>query len=307
MTATKKIQNPLLTLMALSTCIGLGCDPNVIAPIPSPIAPDEDKIVTSSLMLEVENEQPVAVVGFDGAVEGTGVVKLFNRRNGIESLVPTTRDGSFATAVSALPRDVFEVSYVDGDRVSEPVEITIEALDANNKRVSEYEPLVDEVENPPEGTSSNPDGEKNEDRDDHAPPVNVGGGGTAGAVDCEAGEEEADPCDGDGADEPATEPDPAPDTPTDEQNNFSGNSAPTILTGFKDGLFRLEGTAGSTWPGANLIFANQTTGDAVQVTANEYGAFVVEIEAELGDEIMFFSQNPENPTVTGPAQFFTVQ
>jgi hypothetical protein len=301
-----KMQKPLFYLLAAGLA-ALGCDLSVIAPLPSPHQPDEEKIVTSSLMLEASDAAPterlVAVVGFDGAVEGTGTVRFVNRRTAAEATFNAAQGGTFAASLFAIPGDEFDVVYVtEDDRVSEATVLSVRALDVNNKRVSAGEPLVDidvDGDGDYDGQAAEPtsDNSTTAENDDEisAPPLDTAGG-FQGSTDpeCAGDNPPADcpdrPSSGGGTEDPAT----------------PESSALQVISSYADGVFHLQGMPGFTSANAVLIFANQNSGGVASTMADDNGAFQISFAADQGDQILLFTQNPVTPEVTGEAQQFTV-
>jgi hypothetical protein len=54
------------------------------------------------------------------------------------------------------------------------------------------------------------------------------------------------------------------------------------------------------------VAANNTRGTVDVSPADASGAVVLAIEASVGDEILLFTQSPDNPTLTSPATRFFV-
>lgn len=113
-------------LVALS---GLwGCEPGVIAPLPSPDQPDDGRIITSSLTQSADPDTDVlvAVVGFEGAVDGAAGVEVSNVRTGRVVSVSASEGGSFSAAAYGRSDDTLEVRQLDAQgRKSEPVSLVV--------------------------------------------------------------------------------------------------------------------------------------------------------------------------------------
>lgn len=72
------------------------------------------------------------------------------------------------------------------------------------------------------------------------------------------------------------------------------------------GTLNIEGRAGFTSPNVLVVASNATRGTVDVSPADSTGAVVLAIEAEVGDEILLFTQSPDNPTLTSPATRFLV-
>ena len=108
----------------------VGCDPQTIAPLPSPFTPPPDgtNILLSSLTAEEHADRLVAIVGFDKAVAGQGDVKIVNTRTGAGLQYASTKSGTFAAAFEAQAGDALAVSFVREGVESESIEVTVPSV-----------------------------------------------------------------------------------------------------------------------------------------------------------------------------------
>ncbi len=301
----------ILTLLMASALVMASCEPpGAIAPLPSPLEPDDDKIITSSLMRasdsEAAEEKLVAVVGFDGAVEGEGMVRLVNLRNRVVDEYDSTISGSFSAAVLALPDDSYDVVYITADgRESKPVRLTVAAIEQADR---DSDTLV-EVDDP-----QVPAGGGGDDNPDEQPNTGEAGGrdssenqGTPPPLpaftNMDSDDDEHEP-----VTEPPADPDDAPPpeegdgTKTDQETTAGAGVA--IATSVQNGVFHFQASAGFTWANAIVIFTNHTRGTAHSTIANESGAINISFGADEGDIIIVFTQHPENEDITGEALTF---
>jgi hypothetical protein len=93
-------------------------------PLPSPVAPDETLVITSSLTLASNtNDGEVAVLGLDGAATPDGKIRVRNMRTETTSDTPTSPHGAFAVVVTARLGDVLQIAFVDDEgNESDPIE-----------------------------------------------------------------------------------------------------------------------------------------------------------------------------------------
>lgn len=242
------------------------CDPAVIAPLPSPVRPDEDRITTSSLGLttDTSTDSLVAVVGLPGAVSEAGDVRVTNERTGVENVFLATEVGTFSATVYGRAGDELTLVYIDADsRESEPLELTI----------NEYPDEKDEPTNG--GVTGEP----------ASPPMVPGSGFEFG--------------DSDGGGQ-CTEPDcetPEPNAPDDRL---------AVIWSFDGTELHVEGGEGFTTPNANVVVSNHSTGMVAVVNATDKGAARIDIPASVGDQIIMFAQSSIDASLTSPAITFTV-
>lgn len=282
----KYTSHTLLLLMIGAAC--LACEePGVIAPLPSPIAPDNDKIISSSLTVdpaaEKPQDRPVAVVGLEGAVVEAGQVEITNARTGAVANYDTTDAGSFSAVALGQPGDELELIYVDldGGR-SESTRVTIGVI------LPQRDDALQGAGEPPEGPpdfSAIP-GDENE--------TDVGaGGGTPcpeGETDCDGYEE------GNGETDPNT-----PSAGTDGDD--AGKTTLAATTSLENGELRIMAGPGFTAPGSIVVFANHTSGAAHATTADSAGGLTIIFPAEVGDEIHMIGQNPTTGETNAFVQF----
>lgn len=112
------------------TRAAIGCDPQDIAPLPSPITPppDGEQLLLSSLTVGEEAERLVAIVGFEHAVTGRGDVKIVNTRTQAGLQYASTDKGTFAATFQARAGDGLEVSFILNGVESEPVAVKVPAV-----------------------------------------------------------------------------------------------------------------------------------------------------------------------------------
>ncbi len=237
---------------AAAVAVLWGCEPGVIAPLPSPEQPDDDRIITSSLTAseDTETDTLVAVVGFDGAVSGSQTVELTNRRTGKVLTARTTEAGGFSAAAYGRSLDTLELRAVaDDGRKSEAVELVVTAY--------------------------------------AAPEITAQGEPTAGPPMAPGFQEDADNAGGGAVD----------DTKSQRLD---------VIWQYANGVLSIDASPGFTSPGDIVILANNATGGVVAVAADGTGAAYLELEAEVGDEMLLFNQDAGNPGLTSPAVRFFV-
>ncbi len=234
-----------------ATLVVSSCDPNVIAPLPSPEQPDDDRIITSSLtaVSDTSSDFLVAVVGFEGAVGKAATVELTNPRTGKVVEVLATASGGFSAAPYGRADDVIEVRQVDAQGArSEPLTL----------RVAAYEPPKAEA--------------------------------TAGA--------EAGPPSAPAFQDDSREPDASGGTEAAKRLD--------VIWQYSDGVLRIDAAPGFTTPGDIVILADNDTGVVVAASADDVGAARLEVNAEVGDEMLLFNQDAGNSALTSPAVRFFV-
>lgn len=100
-------------------------------PMPSPGAPDTERILLSATPRRDGTFAVLGLIGLPGAVEGTGRLLVTHALTGAVSEVVTGAEGSFAAVVSGAAGDrlVLRYSAADGSRPSDPVEIFVPVYD----------------------------------------------------------------------------------------------------------------------------------------------------------------------------------
>lgn len=98
----------------------------------------------------------------------------------------------------------------------------------------------------------------------------------------------------------------APDGAADPDDKDDVTGRLPVYWWLEAGTLNIEGRAGFTSPNALVVAANNTRGTVDVSPADATGAAVLAIEASVGDEILLFTQSPENPTLTSPATRFFV-
>lgn len=297
--------NLLLLVPAIGAMAILSCDPSVIAPLPSPIEPDEDRIVTSSLPMAVESggepvERLVAIIGFDGAVEGLGKVRFTKVRTRAEVSYPSSDAGSFTASVVALPGDELDVVYENEDgRESDPIRIVVDQFALPEGREGTKQTAnVD----PDTGFATMPC-ERDEQgecvAEPESPPPSVGTD-AGDPTDAEPG------TDGDNATGSATnegedggDDDGDSDGVHDELDELSGGAVELQAAGYySSGEYTFMAPAGFVAADSLMIFANQSSGAVHTTTADSTGGFTITFEAEQGDWILMFAENPATGATT---------
>lgn len=286
-----------LALMLVMASIS-SCDPNAIAPLPTPVSPDNDRIITSSLTAgeatedttepQAVPERLVAIVGLPGAVAGDGEVLLVNQRTGLESRVPATGLGTFSAALFAVPSDIYALRYVSPDGAeSDAIEVGVTQFDPGS------------VTQLPSGSG-------------------------AGFQSDESGSKDGDGTMGDNTDDPDASPPPAPGTsecetpPCEDDASNATDQPPVDATGgaerqtlaliwsIEDGALRLQAQPGTLAANSNVIISNSVTGAVQLEAADANGGLNVTVQATPGDVLLIFTQAANDPDATSPAQQFTV-
>lgn len=257
----------IVTLLGFALTL-VGCGPDAIAPLPSPLddyEPNTTNILVSSLTVEEEaqKEQLAAIIGIDDAVAGRGQVRITNTRKvGESSLFNSTEKGGFVATVLALPGDELRLSYIDEDqRESESIVLSVRAVAA---------PKALEPSNVGGGAGSDPDKENSSES---------------------------------GTD---TEPSPPATSATDLDGDGSEEAVINLTLIYTDGSARLVGGANFIGPNNVLVIANQANGSVFAATADEQGAIDQTFPAQLGDVVVLFSKNAINNSLTSPATSFVV-
>lgn len=285
-TAIRLIATLLVALMVAS------CDPTAIAPLPSPVQPDDDRIVMSSLTVDEgePTERLVAVVGFDGAVTGLGDVEFTNTRSGATMTIPSTEVGAFTTAIFALPGDTFDVRFSTEEGLRS---------DATQLQVAIIMPADGDRANIPAGGSA---GEPADSEDDARPepPKVIWDNNFAAGGDCEDGSEEDCPGEQPGTSGTGSEAQPPSDPDSD------GKAQLAVEWWLADGELHITAEAGFTSPNAIVVAANQTTGGVHTTAADSVGGVDLSFPAQAGDQVLMFTQNPGDASLTSEAIAFTV-
>ena len=250
------------------TVLCLGCEPEAIAPLPSPVEPDGTRILLSSLTaVETEDNEEnrlVSVVGTPGAVNDVGAVEITNvRTNEMVSAVASTL-GTFAGRAYGRPDDGLRLVYVNAEgRRSRATNITI----------SEYSPAsslaATDASNQPTVPGAPPESSESTD-----------------AEPCAAEDED---CLAAGSDTP------------------EGGEEIDWVASFSNGIVTLQGPIGFADQDSIVIVSNLNTGAVISANVNtDTGAVRVEIPAENGDVLLVFAQDSEDANLTSPAVEFLV-
>ena len=95
----------------------MSCDPQNIAPLPSPAEPDGTRVLLSSLTAgdpsTPDVNRLISVVGTPGAVGDVGTVEITNTRTGVLAVASATPAGTFAGKSYGQPGDTLELVYID--------------------------------------------------------------------------------------------------------------------------------------------------------------------------------------------------
>jgi hypothetical protein len=253
-------------LLLISAASLTACEPDAIAPLPSPVAPDDTRIFTSSLTIEGTSSEPelIAVVGMNECVAGSGDLRIVHTETDTEHLVATTDTGSFSTTLKARPGDSLTLQYINSDGVeSEAVTIAVPSYEPTQRSTSRR--------NTGEPDESNP-----------APPSppkvyedaqeNCVGSNCVGGTD-------------------------NPETDTDTLN---------IDMWVENGVLYLSGDAGFATADSRIILTNLATGQVAEGQADSEGALDIHIPAKQGDKVALFSHHHDHHNLTSPAVLMDV-
>jgi hypothetical protein len=128
-------------LLIIPFCLA-GCEPGTAAPLPSPLTPDDTRLVVSSLTDKDDTaaESPVAVVGLSGAVDGEGTVRVTNTRTEVHDVVNSTSQGTFVSSIQALAGDTLSLVFIVDESESTPVTLEISSYTPPSKGVGVPDP-----------------------------------------------------------------------------------------------------------------------------------------------------------------------
>ena len=115
----KDVRTSQLLMMTALVAVWVSCDPQNIAPLPSPTEPDGTRVLLSSLTATESDDTDanylISVVGIPGAVENLGTVEITNTRNGLIHVATATEAGTFAGKSYGQAGDSLELVYIDND------------------------------------------------------------------------------------------------------------------------------------------------------------------------------------------------
>ena len=281
-----------LLVLAPLGLVSLSCDPETIAPLPTPETPDGDRILLSSLTVaeDVGAEVPglVAMVGLPGAVEGTGEVRLHNARSGESFVISSTAAGTFTTSLMALPGDPLEVRFaIDTGAESEPAVVAVGKYDEERAaQVNEVPTYAGDdwayEKNDHDGTQEPPPCEGEPDCPDPVEPSAV-------PVDCP----EEGPCAGAGP----------------EGGELDAETEPVdmvLVWTAEGGVLRLKALTGTFTASSTIVVMNSATGTVQMEVAGSDGDLDAIIDAQPGQILLVFAQAADDPKVTTPAVELTV-
>ncbi len=250
------------------TILCLGCEPDAIAPLPSPVEPDGTRILLSSLTaVETEDNEEnrlVSVVGTPGAVDAMGAVEITNVRTNETVSAVASIVGTFAGRAYGRPDDELRLIYVNAEgRRSRATNITISEYSPASSLAAPDASNQPTIPGAPSESSESTDAEPCAAEDEDC--LTAGGGTTEGG-------EEID-----------------------------------WVASFSNGIVTLQGPIGFADQDSIVIVSNLNTGAVISANVDtDSGAIRVEIPAENGDTLLVFAQDSEDASLTSPAVQFLV-